>query len=107
MIDTRQTAVDRIGRKDLDLPGRKYVLDSAHTRRTSLRTPATFDGTMDSRSTIVNMMTRDIGIAVDRRIFSGIGRDGVVTRIEGIARRSVIALSDVMNDSAREPGASC
>lgn len=96
-----------MGRMALYLPGRKYVLDSAHTRRTSLRTPAMFDGMMESRRTIMKIMTREIGIVVDRRIFSGIGRDGVVTRIDGIARRSVIAFSDVMNGSIREPGASC
>lgn len=88
------------------VPGRKYVLESAQTRSTSLRTRDTRVGTRERRATMRKMRNLDNENDTVRRTRSGTGRDGDVTRMEGIASSRVIAFSDAMTGCSRDAGVS-
>ena len=66
--------------------GIKYALTSAQTSSMSLTTLDTKSGVRDSRATQVMKTSFEIGILVNLLTLSGIGKDGVTTRMEGMAR---------------------
>jgi hypothetical protein len=69
------------------------VLKRAEMRRTSFRTLDTCSERSASTITRVYSRVLEIGIVDACRIRSGMGRGGVVTRMEGMPRRRVAAFS--------------
>jgi hypothetical protein len=78
------------------VPGRKYVLERAETRRKSFRTLDIRCGTSAKVTTRVYRRVLEMGIVDAWRMRSGMGRGGVVTMMEGIPRRRVAAFSTRM-----------
>lgn len=67
------------------------MLDKAHTMSMSLITPNTVAGARDKEVTRMRIVSLERGMFVDCRTLSGIGREGVVTIMEGMARSRVSA----------------
>lgn len=72
----------------------------------SLHTWDILTGRRERTVTMTKSKVLDRGIVVLRRTRSGIGRDGVVTMIEGIPRSKVRAPRDRMNGPRRSLGVS-
>jgi hypothetical protein len=75
-------------------------------RSVSLRTLNIRGGTRERRMTMMNVRVLDKGIVVDCRIRSGIGRGGVVMRIDGIADSRVTICNNAIPFRSRNPGPS-
>jgi len=86
--------------------GRKYVLERAQTIRMSLSTRDTWVGTRERRATARKIRTLDMENATVRRMRSGMGSEGDVTRIEGIPSSRVMAFNDAIMGRSCDTGMS-
>jgi hypothetical protein len=78
------------------------VLERAQARSTSLRAPNTRVGTRDRTMTVINTSDLDREMEVDRRTRSGIGRAGVMIRMDGIVKSKVVAFNDAVTWCSRD-----